>query len=277
MAEAAARMELEDYFISFNMIFEQDLGPYPKLVYINLSRRADCMGQSFPSRQLIAKDCQISVKSVDRALKTLVGAGLLVKHARRKDKSCNYTNLYSVLRKPSAPSPEAGAPQPARGSVPQTPGVASHSPQGSVCETPGSTTQEVIHTKREREPEAAPAPAANVRAYGSYKKVRLTDADYSRLQDKFGRETADDYIDQLDRAIASERVREKGIHSAVIESWILRDRKKPAAGQARAEERPRPRNRFVNFPQREWDFEEIERISQQQLIDEVAEIKAGKK
>jgi predicted transcriptional regulator len=74
-----------------------------KYVFLYLAKRSNKADTCFPSKSTIAKDCEISLSSVTRALAELVLEGLIEKAARyRKDNGCT-SNLYT-LRAEASPN-----------------------------------------------------------------------------------------------------------------------------------------------------------------------------
>jgi hypothetical protein len=65
------------YFAVPDDIFEEKISASQKLVLINLCRRADNEGISFPSHKRIAQDCGISKRTVKRAIVALKKANLI--------------------------------------------------------------------------------------------------------------------------------------------------------------------------------------------------------
>lgn len=65
-------------------------------VFMWIASYADDEGICFPSRKTIAKNCGVTVDTVDTHIKKLVDAGLLQKTAR-KDGKQNKTNIYQIL------------------------------------------------------------------------------------------------------------------------------------------------------------------------------------
>ena len=57
--------------------------------------------------------------------------------------------------------------------------------------------------------------------YGEFKNVKLSDEDYDRLINDYGKTIANDFIDRVDRSIASKGTRYKN-HYATIKEWIIR-------------------------------------------------------
>ncbi len=57
--------------------------------------------------------------------------------------------------------------------------------------------------------------------YGEFKNVKLTEEEYKKLTNEYGKSIANDFIDRLDRHIASKGTRYKS-HYATIKEWIIR-------------------------------------------------------
>lgn len=91
-----------NFFIGYNMIFEQDISIFAKSIYLYLCRCADGQGESFPSHADIAKKCSMSVRKVADAIKELEKIGLLTKETRRNKKGGQTSNLYTISDSPSA-------------------------------------------------------------------------------------------------------------------------------------------------------------------------------
>lgn len=82
----------------FGKIYESDLAPRTKLVYMNLVDRAGRKGSCFPSHKKIAADTSLSTSSVKRALAELIEQGYIVKEKRVRANMSDTSNLYTVLR-----------------------------------------------------------------------------------------------------------------------------------------------------------------------------------
>ena len=94
-----------NFFMTSNTVFDIEMGVYPKIVYTYLSRCADNVGQSFPGRAKIADKCEISVRTVDRAINVLIAEGLLSKEAQflpagKGKKRRQTVNLYTIYDEP---------------------------------------------------------------------------------------------------------------------------------------------------------------------------------
>lgn len=57
--------------------------------------------------------------------------------------------------------------------------------------------------------------------YGEFKNVKLTEEEYKKLTNEYGKYIANDFIDRLDRHIASKGTKYKN-HYATIKEWIIR-------------------------------------------------------
>ena len=85
-----------NFFMVANRIFNFKLKPRDFIVYCCLLRHGDKNGVCFPSRKLIANECQIDIKTVDAAIKNLEKAGLLKKEQRRRKDGTNTSNRYML-------------------------------------------------------------------------------------------------------------------------------------------------------------------------------------
>lgn len=80
----------------FGTLYQEDLPPRAKCVYMYLSDRANKEGTCFPGTKTIAKDTSLSVSTVKRAVEDLVRHGLLVKQPRYRENGGRSSNLYSL-------------------------------------------------------------------------------------------------------------------------------------------------------------------------------------
>ena len=78
-------------------IFDYDLKPKDLAVYMVLSRYSDSNGESYPSRNTIAENCNVSVDTVDKAMKELKKAGL-VEVTPQFSEGAQKSNLYKLIR-----------------------------------------------------------------------------------------------------------------------------------------------------------------------------------
>ena len=86
------------YFEAPNLIFDLPISSNEKIILLNLIRRADKIGRSFPSQCRICKDCGIkSRKTVRTALKQLEKTGLIKKHPPTKHTSSNTYELTQEI------------------------------------------------------------------------------------------------------------------------------------------------------------------------------------
>ena len=89
-------LKVGNYFFIPNDIFFYDLSPRAFIVYCYLCKCSDNMGQSFPSRKNISYNCHITEKTVDKAIRELVDAGLLDMEHRYNEKHLQTSNAYAV-------------------------------------------------------------------------------------------------------------------------------------------------------------------------------------
>lgn len=81
-----------------NRIYDTKVSGHAKAVYIYLCRRADSEGQSFPGYGTIAEEVGFSKSTIQRAVRELIEAGLLLKEFRgRKESGEFFTNLYTII------------------------------------------------------------------------------------------------------------------------------------------------------------------------------------
>ena len=89
-------LKLGNYYFIPNDIYFYDLKPRAFSVYCYLCKCSDNMGRCFPSRKNIRDNCHISEKTIDKAIKELIDAGLIeVEHRYTKD-HLQTSNGYAV-------------------------------------------------------------------------------------------------------------------------------------------------------------------------------------
>lgn len=112
-------------------VFHTEVGdPMHKLVLLKLADNANDNGECYPSYHHIAKECEISKRTVMRAVDSLCEKGLLIKQPRYLIGGKEQTSNFYVIVLPSL-----------HGSVTVTPGVVSQSHRGSDTESPGVVSQ----------------------------------------------------------------------------------------------------------------------------------------
>lgn len=90
-------MQYKSFFMVPNRIFELELKPRDFTVYCCLLRHSDNnIRTCFPSRRLIAKECQMDKKTVDSAVESLSALGLVKKIQRHRENGTRTSNLYYV-------------------------------------------------------------------------------------------------------------------------------------------------------------------------------------
>ena len=86
-----------NFFLVSNCIFEIGLRPRELAVYCCLLYHCDRETMScYPSRRLIADECQMDRKTVDAAMKTLTALGLVRIVSRKRENGSRTSNLYIV-------------------------------------------------------------------------------------------------------------------------------------------------------------------------------------
>ena len=84
----------------FNCIYaEGEVGHRAKTVYIYLRDRADACGVCWPGIKTIARELELSPRTVQRALGDLERAGLVEKHQRHRKNGSLTSNLYRLKMK----------------------------------------------------------------------------------------------------------------------------------------------------------------------------------
>ena len=87
----------KDYFMMPNKIFDLQLKPRDFIVYCCLVRHKDNNSHTcYPSRKLIAQECCVTLRTVDKALASLQSLGLVYLQNRKRMNGSNTTNLYTV-------------------------------------------------------------------------------------------------------------------------------------------------------------------------------------
>ena len=97
----------------FNVIYaEEELDHRATTVYIALRERTDASGGCWPGIKTIARELELSPRTVQRALGDLERAGLVEKHQRHRKNGSLTSNLYRLQMKDeqekSQPSAKGG-------------------------------------------------------------------------------------------------------------------------------------------------------------------------
>lgn len=90
------RYEKGSFIVIPNKQHLRGLEPLVQTVFFWLCTYADELGMCYPSRTTLAKDCGVSIRSLDRALEKLEEKDLLIKELRKKGKTENLTNMYYI-------------------------------------------------------------------------------------------------------------------------------------------------------------------------------------
>ena len=80
----------------FGNLYEQDLPPRAKTVYMYLKDRSNADGECWPAVKTIAKDTSLSVSTVKRAIADLIQSGSLAKESRYRENGSHSSNRYYV-------------------------------------------------------------------------------------------------------------------------------------------------------------------------------------
>lgn len=78
-------------------VYSLELTQRATLVAFYLINRADSQGTCFPGVKTISKECNISTRTVQRALNDLEEAGFLVRESRFHEQGGQRSNLYYLL------------------------------------------------------------------------------------------------------------------------------------------------------------------------------------
>jgi predicted transcriptional regulator len=86
-----------NFFVMPRAMFEYKLSPRAIAVYTYLLSLSNKHGESYPSREIIAKKCCMSVPTVDKALKELIDK-LLVEKSYRFNDNGQTSNFYKCTK-----------------------------------------------------------------------------------------------------------------------------------------------------------------------------------
>lgn len=81
----------------FKKIYEKDLSPRAKLVYMNLYDRANENGECYPSIPTISRDTGMSRSTVKRAINDLVKEKMIKVEKRQRQNGGNTSNRYFLI------------------------------------------------------------------------------------------------------------------------------------------------------------------------------------
>lgn len=80
----------------FTEIYHQELPHRAKAVYMYLKDRSNREGQCYPSIRIIARELQLSRRTVERAIDDLVRAGLVTKEQRWRENGGRSSLLFTL-------------------------------------------------------------------------------------------------------------------------------------------------------------------------------------
>ena len=79
------------------MIQEQDLSAKAKVIFQYLAFRSNKENRCFPALKTIARECSISVSSVQRGLRELLDAGFIRKKHNYRENGSQTSNIYELI------------------------------------------------------------------------------------------------------------------------------------------------------------------------------------
>lgn len=86
---------------AYNFIYgEEDLSHRAKTVYIYLRDRSNQEGTCWPGIKTVARELNLSTRTVQRALRDLEQVGLVTTQERFRENGSHTSNLYSIKKRP---------------------------------------------------------------------------------------------------------------------------------------------------------------------------------
>lgn len=79
------------------MIYQEDISSKAKSIFQYLAFRSNKNNTCFPGLKTIAKDCSISVSSVQRGLRELLSLGFIRKKHNYRENGSQTSNIYEVI------------------------------------------------------------------------------------------------------------------------------------------------------------------------------------
>lgn len=86
-----------NFFSVQNRIFDQGVSANAKLVYMYLSKCADCFGKSWPAQKTIATSCSLGITAVKSALEELKQERIITVSARYRENGGKSSNMYMIM------------------------------------------------------------------------------------------------------------------------------------------------------------------------------------
>lgn len=83
----------------FSEIYEKELPHRAKAVYMYLKDRSNKEGQCYPAIGTVAKELQLSRRTVERAIDDLIRAGLITKEQRWRENGGRSSLLFTLKGK----------------------------------------------------------------------------------------------------------------------------------------------------------------------------------
>lgn len=277
--KSSAKRAKRPFFMVPSEVYNYGLSQKAVSVYIFLCKAADNEdGTSFPGKKEIAARCDICATSVYYAIKELVSVGLIRVEPRFED-GHQKSNLYTVYDAPGeafARTLENTATAGQTNVLPHSPHeplpIQDMNPYPFTGRTPTHSPDECGTKPNELDSfnyggGGAAQEAPKKRAYGSeFKKVMLHIEERDGLVKIFGEKETADCIARLDAYIESTGKQYRN-HYATLYNWLSRDTRKAATSPIAT---PKP-NRFINFKQRDIDFDQYEKLERLRLEKELAD------
>lgn len=185
-----------------NKNYLRELDTCAQVIYFWLCSYIDDEGVCFPSLDTLAKDAGVSQRTVVNKLPILEKLGVIKRVRRRKKGSKeNAVNRYQVMILPSRKGSERSAVGSERDSL--------GSERGAV-EVVNDVQSNSIHLTQSTE------------LYGEFTNVKLSNAEFEKLTERFGESKRNDLIERLSSYMASKKKRYKS-HYATLLNWARRD------------------------------------------------------
>ena len=154
----------------------------------------------------------MSLYQINAAFKTLINNGLIIT-GNFNNNSYNQTLWYALS--------ELGLSKVIDSSI-ESPETAVGLVDNDDLLFTNNNTNEIANSESYNAQQPLASSSKNgMKSYGEFNNVKLTDVEYEKLVNDYGRTIANDFIDRLDRHIASKGTRYKN-HYATLKEWIIR-------------------------------------------------------
>lgn len=188
------------------------LGGNCTLTYISLCRHSnETTQQCFPSMKKIAEENGISEKSVERATKTLQEWGIVHIYKSKKKDGTQANNIYTLLSKKNwreKPTDcESVRPADRQNDAQPTDKIAQNRPTVSLYNNTNINNTNINNT--------------NTNTFGEFKRVKMSDEEYTKLVDLCGEKNTAVIIAEIDIYCASKGKSYKNYYATAL-NWIRR-------------------------------------------------------